>query len=193
MSQQIWLAIFVGGASSRMGGEPKGLLSTTSDGVEETIVHRVLRLATALDLYPVFVGAAEPYALRFPHIRVIADDPQGVGPLGGLSGVLKAAGDAQVLCVACDMPYVSGALLLRLTISAMEAAVLASRSPDGRWDPLCARYDPARVLPVLETALTQGVRSFQRLYAILPVTELVIDEAERAQLYDWDTPEDIGR
>ena len=193
MTQQTWLAIFVGGASSRMGGEPKGLLNTESEGVEESIVHRHLRHASALDLYPVFVGAAEPYALQFTDIRVIADDPEGVGPLGGLSGVLKAAGDAQVLALACDMPYVTTTLLSRLITSASHAAVLATRSLEGRWDPLCARYDPARVLPVLQTALSQGVHSFQRLYGLLPVTELELAEAERAQLHDWDTPEDIVR
>lgn len=184
------LGIFVGGASSRMGGTPKGLLAVDDTG--ETIVARLLGLARELGLEPLFVGQAEPYAQRWPDVRCIADDPAGVGPLGGLSGLLTAAGDEPVIVLACDMPFVSPALLARLQTSAPEASVLASKT-DGRWDPLCARYDPKQVRPVLDRALASGVRSFQRLFTDLTVTELVLDASERAELADWDTPEDVGR
>lgn len=184
------LGIFVGGASSRMGGTPKGLLAVDDTG--ETIVARLLGLAHGLGLEPLFVGHAGPYLQRWPEVRCVADDPPGVGPLGGLSGLLTAAGDEPVVVVACDMPFVSRALLARLQTSEPEASVLASKT-DGRWDPLCARYDPNPVRPVLERALASGVRSFQRLFADLTVTELVLDARERAELADWDTPEDVGR
>jgi len=184
------LGIFVGGASSRMGGTPKGLLAVDDTG--ETIVARLLGLSHELGLEPLFVGHAGPYAQRWPEVRCVADDPSGVGPLGGLSGLLSAAGDEPVLVVACDMPYVSRALLERLRTSQPEALVLASKS-EGRWDPLCARYDPRHVRPALARALDLGVRSFQRLFADLTATELALDERERAELLDWDAPEDVGR
>ncbi len=184
------VGIFVGGASSRMGGAPKGLLAVDETG--ETIVARMLRLAHELGLEPVFVGAAEPYSELWASVRCVADLPASVGPLGGLSGLLAAAGDAPLLAVACDMPFVSRSLLERLARSEPEAWVLASKT-DGRWDPLCARYDPKHVRPVLDQALASGVRSFQRLFANLTVTELVLDDRERAELVDWDAPEDVGR
>jgi molybdenum cofactor guanylyltransferase len=191
---ETWLAIFVGGASSRMGGKPKGLLvADDARTPRESIVARLIRLAAELNLTPVFVGTAEPYALHWPQVRVIGDEPTGIGPLGGLSGVLAAAGQARVLAVACDMPQVTSALLQRLLNTAPAAPVLASKNQDGRWDPLCARYDPHTVRPRLQMALAQGVRSFQRLFESLPVTELELDAQERVQLVDWDTPEDIPR
>ena len=189
--EQTWLAIFVGGASSRMGGAPKGLIPIAKTG--ESIVDRQLRLATELGLWPVFVGAAEPYALRWPNVRVIEDLPKGIGPLGGLSGVLHAAGDARVIALACDMPHVSAALLARLNTAEPDACLLAARSTDGRWDPLCARYDGVPLLPHVQTAIAVGIRSFQGLFARLTVSELVLDEDERQQLVDWDTPEDVTR
>ncbi len=192
MDDAAWLAIFVGGASSRMGGRPKGLLPVAVASTE-TIVARLLRCADELALQPVFVGAALPYALRCPHVRVVADAPAGVGPLGGLSGVLAAAGAARVIAVACDMPYVTSGLLQRLQTSEPAAAVLASKNADGRWDPLCARYDPPLVTPLLTQALQAGVRSFQGLFATLAPTELTLSAEERAQLVDWDTPQDMSR
>ncbi len=197
-----WLAIFVGGASSRMGGQPKGLLMTQETlGTQNDLAHaqpvpivaRLLGLAGTLNLTPVFVGKADPYSLRFPDVPVIADDPTDIGPLGGLSGVLKAAGTSRVIAVACDMPQVTSELLHRLQATEPEASVLASKNDQGRWDPLCARYDPISVRPLLTQALHAGVRSFQRLFATLTVTELLLSAEERVQLIDWDTPEDISR
>lgn len=191
MTATTLLGIFVGGASSRMGGMPKGLLPVSEGG--EPIVARLLCLATELSIEAVFVGEASPYAMRWPAVRCIADRPAGTGPLGGLAGVLCAAGDAPVLAVACDMPYVSAALLQRLLTQAPSAMVLASRTRDGCWDPLCARYEARLVAPRLARALGSGVRSFQRFFETLPMAELELDDAERGQLVDWDAPDDVSR
>ena len=50
----------------------------------------------------VLVGAAEPYGAL--GLRAIADEPAGIGPLGGLGGLLSHAGSGQVLALACDLP-----------------------------------------------------------------------------------------
>lgn len=63
----------------------------------------------------------------------------------------------------------------------------------GKWEPLCARYDPTVVAPVLAIALDAGARSFQELFSELSVVELALTEYERSDLCDWDTPEDIER
>jgi len=186
----IWLAIFVGGKSTRMGGRPKGLIPIDVAGT--SIVAHQIDLATRLLLPVVLVGDADPYSLRFPELRVIADAPAGIGPLGGLSGLLRARGTGSVIALACDMPHLTISLLARLLHEAPEAAVLASRDAAGRWDPLCARYDASAALPVLADALADGVRSFQGLFARLAPTEFVLSALERTQLVDWDTPTDLG-
>jgi molybdopterin-guanine dinucleotide biosynthesis protein A len=70
--------------------------------------------------------------------------------------------------------------------------VLAPRSEAGFWEPLCARYRADEVLPICISALAEGVRSFQQLFARLPVSELPLSSAERANLKDWDQPEDMS-
>jgi molybdopterin-guanine dinucleotide biosynthesis protein A len=47
------------------------------------------------------------------------------------------------------------------------------------------------VAPLLASALAEGERSFQGLFRRLTIRELIVNELERAQLRDWDTPEDM--
>jgi molybdenum cofactor guanylyltransferase len=172
-----------------MGGAPKGLLPVDEGG--EPIVVRLARLAAELGMEPVLVGRADAYRAALPGLRCLADAPEGIGPLGGLGGLLEAAAGDCVLAVACDMPRVSRALLTRLS-APCAADVLAPQS-DGKWEPLCAAYDAAAVLPALRVAISGGVRSFQALFATLNVAELVLDAHERRELVDWDRPEDMVR
>jgi molybdenum cofactor guanylyltransferase len=185
------IGIFVGGRSKRMGGQPKGLLPAPDSG--EPLVVRSCRLARAAGLDPCLVGAAQAYAPLLPELEIVADAPAGIGPLGGLLGLLRSAGEAPVLTLACDMPHVTQALLARLAEADARGDVLAARGQKGLWEPLCARYETARVRAPLERAIAAGVRSFQRLFAQLELEELPLSAEELACLTDWDRPEDIAR
>jgi molybdopterin-guanine dinucleotide biosynthesis protein A len=182
------MGIFVGGASSRMGGTPKGLLPARDTG--EPLVVRLARLGNELGFEPVLVGKADAYLSTEPTLRTIADEPPGVGPLGGLQGLLRAAQNRPVIAVACDMPAISKALLTKLARTSPSATVLAPKR-DGRWEPLCARYSPFATLPLLGAALARGVRSFQQLFEAMDVEQLKLSHAEEAALVDWDSPEDV--
>ena len=91
------------------------------------------------------------------------------------------------------MPYVSVEVLTRVLECPTSAAVLAARrGPHAPWEPMLARYDAARLVDVLDTAILEGRRSFQQLFASIDVDPLPLDpEIERA-LRDWDTPDDIS-
>jgi molybdopterin-guanine dinucleotide biosynthesis protein A len=185
------VGIFVGGSASRMGGAAKGLLPAPDTG--EALVLRSERLVRELGHLPVLVGAGSAYQAALPSLTQLPDQPQGVGPLGGLSALLRHAGEAPAIALACDMPHISAALLARISAYPSDAVVVAARGQAGFWEPLCARYDSPRVLPALAQALDEGVRSFQALLRRLPVAELLLSEDERRALTDWDAPEDIGR
>lgn len=185
------VGIFVGGAASRMGGAAKGLLPAPDTG--EALVLRSQRLARELGYVPVLVGASAAYGAALPALTQLHDEPEGVGPLGGLGALMRFAGEQPVIALACDMPRVSAALLARLAAHDEAAEVVAARGEAGFWEPLCARYDSPRVLPVLREALAEGVRSFQGLLRRVRVSELVLGDDERRELSDWDTPEDVER
>lgn len=174
--------LFVGGRAARMGGIAKGLLEVEG----EPIVVRLCRVAREAGLEPVWVGLHDDaYRDALPELRALDDAPGGIGPLGGLAGLLT---EGSAIALACDMPFVSAALLRRLRDEQPDAAVLAPRF-DGRWEPLCARYD-ARVRGPLVQAIAAGMRSFQPFLTGLPAQELVLPS--RDELRDWDTPSDVG-
>jgi molybdopterin-guanine dinucleotide biosynthesis protein A len=184
------LGIFVGGQSRRMGGAPKGLLLAPGSG--ESLIARLARVGRDAGLEPILVGSAELGELGASLPRISDREPR-VGPLSGLASLLERAGSRRCIVVACDMPRVSAALLARLQHESPDAAVLAPRDvATGKWEPLCARYDPTVVAPVLASAIKAGARSFQELFRELSVVELALSESERDDLQDWDTPEDIG-
>jgi molybdopterin-guanine dinucleotide biosynthesis protein A len=178
------LGILVGGAGRRMGGAAKGLLRAP-DG--RTIVERWRALAGELGLPAVLAGEAGAYAGL--GLDAVADARPGAGPLSGLVGLLRARDDAQLVAVACDMPLVTAPLLARLAFSPSRAAVLAPFR-DGRFEPLFARYERARVLPLAEAQLQTGDLSLQRLLRAASAEAFALDDGEWPLLADWDEPAD---
>lgn len=182
------VGIFVGGAARRMGGIAKGLLAAP-DGTG-SLVARSAAVARSLGLEVVLVGAHPAYAgLGLP---VVADAEVGAGPLGGLVALLAHAGARPVIALACDLPFVERSLLERLASEVTEAAVLAPRRAE-RWEPLAARYDAARVLPIARAHLARRELSLQRLLDAAGADALSLDDAGERSLADWDSPEDVAR
>jgi molybdopterin-guanine dinucleotide biosynthesis protein A len=180
------LGVLAGGRGRRMGGRDKARLPAPDSG--EPLIERVLRLGQEVGLACVVVGGRPP-----DGALLVRDDPAGIGPIGGLCALLAHAGERPALALACDLPYVTAAVLARLARTPCSAAVLAPRDPEtGKWQPLFARYDSARVLPLLRDAIGDGVRSFQTFLRSLEVNELTLSEAERASLCDWDEPADLA-
>jgi molybdopterin-guanine dinucleotide biosynthesis protein A len=186
--QRSFAGIFVGGRSTRMGGRPKGLLEVGG----ETIVARWRRVFEELSVPCVLVGDYEPY--RRIGLPIIGDDPSATGPLAGLIAFLEyltTETDApwNGVVVACDMPYVSSSLVRKL-VAAPSAVVVAPRVDD-LWQPFFARYDAPRALEAARSFASRGERKLQRLLDELGASELALDDDERRELRDWDTPEDV--
>lgn len=184
------VGVFVGGASRRM-GSPKGLLELRG----EPLVLRLVRLARALGPRAsevVLVGERPEYAaLGLPTLRDGGARGQraSVGPLGGLVSLLEHAGPRWALALSCDLPFVSLELLAAL-LDAPDAAVVAPVR-DGRFEPLVARYDAARVLATAWSRLERGERSLQGLLAEVSASPFVWTRPD--ELDDWDTPDDVRR
>jgi molybdopterin-guanine dinucleotide biosynthesis protein A len=187
------IGIFVGGRGTRMGGAVKGLLRAPDTG--EPLIARLSRIA--LEAVPsgrvVLVGDAEPFAaLGFP---VLADDPPGVGPLGGLAALLHE-GDScseNVIALAADLPRVTTRLVTRLATHAPAKLAVAPRL-EGIWNPLFGRYS-ASCAPIVVGLLNRGRRSLKSLLEALgsDAEPLPVSPDEEAALDDWDTPEDVIR
>jgi molybdopterin-guanine dinucleotide biosynthesis protein A len=176
--------IFVGGRARRMGGVAKGLLTAASG---ETLVSRWQRLFGELGMTCVLVGRHDAY--RELDIDSIADDPPGIGPMGGLVALLARAEQGKAIAVACDMPFVSIELLTKLASHPSQAPIVAPRRGT-RWEPLFARYDAPRVIATAREHARTGEHRLQSLLDELGAESLPLDAPELDQLRDWDRPED---
>ena len=141
-------AILAGGAASRFGGAPKGLLTVGGSRILDRVVARVQAVTDAPPPQLLVANAPDASAWR-PDLKTIADARPGFGSLGGIYTAVTAE-PGPVLCVAWDMPFVPEGLLRALVEGAGAGAgagtydvfLPESSGPRG-LEPLCAVYGPA--------------------------------------------------
>ncbi len=180
-------AIFVGGASRRMGGYPKALLRLP-DG--ETLIARTVRVVREAGLSPALVGLVGAPQSSLPgDVPVLADAAIDAGPLGGLVAALESTAGL-VVVVACDLPRLDAASLRLLRDARSAAPIVAARRAD-RWEPLFARYEAARVLPLARKRLARGALALQGLLDAAGAS--ILELGVSAALDDVDTTLEAAR
>lgn len=140
-------AILAGGRATRFGGRDKGALVVGGRSILERQLAELSRITD-----DILVVGAKTGSGRFldPHLqqpsrpvfRVVPDRTPGCGPLGGLDAALAAARDDAVVIVACDMPFLTHALLEHLLHLTVDADAVVPRTERG-YHPLCAAYTRA--------------------------------------------------
>jgi len=139
----------------------------------------------------------EAHAPGMENIRRVPDLRPGRGPLAGMEAGLEAASYPLVFVAAGDMPFVPGDIvefLLGRVAAGVSAAVPMRR---GRRHPLCAAYDQ-RILPVVSSALDEGIGAVRVLLEILDGVEYVDEDLWRFGdpdlfLMNVNSPEDLER
>lgn len=132
-----YTGLILAGGDSRRFGSDKAVY--TVDG--RSMIDRVHAAVSPVVSDMLIAGGTSRSTAAYPPARLVADEPPGVGPLGGLRAGLAAARTPWVLTVACDMPYLTTTALRRLARCCEDAveAVIAVDST-GRLHPLCAVY-----------------------------------------------------
>lgn len=180
--------IFVGGQARRMGGRSKGNLPTP-EGV--TIVQKLRAACEAAGMRVLLIGnaaAREAYAQE--GLLGVDDDRRAEGPLAGLVALLSNATEGRAVALACDMPFVTDALLKRLLDDASEAPALAAKRGD-TWEPFFARYDAKKMLPLALQAAHAGKLGLQSLLDEAGAQPFTMNADEEQALVDWDKPSDV--
>lgn len=125
-------AILAGGRARRFGGVNKGALPLGS----LDIVGRQLQALRNVAGHVFVVGrATDGWSER--GLTVVPDDRPECGPLGGIYTAIRHSPCERTLVVACDLPFLTTALLERLARESADAVV--PRSARG-LEPLCAIY-----------------------------------------------------
>jgi molybdopterin-guanine dinucleotide biosynthesis protein A len=105
---------------------------------DATVLDRQLaRLRGVVDRTIIVAGDAAPFA--WTGLPVIPDLRPGDGALGALRTAVHAAETDRTLVMACDMPFVTEALLRYLVDAGRAADIAIPRTRRG-YEPLCATY-----------------------------------------------------
>lgn len=176
------LGVVLAGGRSRRYGAPKALV--TVGGVP--ILSRVIR-ALGEAAGRVVLVANEPALYAGFELETRPDARPGLGALGGIDTAVRWAaetGAAGALVVACDMPFISGALLRRLAALAAPAGtddpdvvVPESRGPRG-VEPLCAWYG-TRCGAALDAQVLREDRRIIGFWPDVTVRRLTLKEVQR--------------
>jgi molybdopterin-guanine dinucleotide biosynthesis protein A len=181
---ELLLGVFVGGASRRFSGIPKGLLRHPRTA--ETLVERAVRLGRELGAQVVLVGTNDAY--KDLGIDALQDVRAGCGPMGGLGSLLRHAAGREAIALACDMPFVPLELLQRLEAETGGDVVVPRRASG--LEPLCALYR-SPMGPRVEAALAESRFSLQQVLREADRREVVLAREQEHWLDDWDTPSDV--
>ena len=127
-------AVLAGGRSRRLAGRNKAALKIG----DATVLDRQLAsLRGVVDRTIIVAGDAAPFA--WTGLPVIPDLRPGDGALGALRTAVHAAQTDRTLVMACDMPFVTEALLGYLVDAGRAADIAIPRTRRG-YEPLCATY-----------------------------------------------------
>jgi molybdopterin-guanine dinucleotide biosynthesis protein A len=189
----MWTGLVLAGGRGRRMGQDKALLRLD----DRTLLERAIDLVRAAGGEPVVVGPGRP-ELPLPGVRRLDETATGApaaGPLPALRHGLRATGAPLVVALACDLPFLTPALLERLVREAERFDAVVPRA-GGELQVLAAAYRRA-CLPAIEAACAAGEAA---LHAILPrVRTRILEEAElqdcggAALFLNINTPGDLER
>jgi molybdopterin-guanine dinucleotide biosynthesis protein A len=149
-------------------GQNKALMPLSGKPLIVRVLDKLSRLCDEL-----IISANDGALYDHLGIRVVPDAVEGRGALGGIHAGLKAARNAKAIVVACDLPFLSLALLRYMAVAAQGYDVVVPRL--GRYyEPLHTVYDVRCVLPI-ERLLSHGPRRVVHLFDQVRVCEVPED------------------
>ncbi len=152
-------AILAGGKSSRM-GRNKALVEV--DG-KPMIAHVADTIGKHIDNIVVIGSPSEDY--NFLQLPVVADAVESCGPLAGIFTAVQQTSAQYCLVVACDLPFLSEALVKFLSENCRGYDILAFESDSG-VEPLCAIYSK-KCLPAIEAQLKNKRHKVSALFDLV--------------------------
>ena len=195
----IHAGILIGGRSQRM-GKPKALIEYDGATLIERTIATVRPVVDSIALLGTEIDYALPDSCN--SIPILPDAIANIGPLGGLLSLLeRCEPDDAALLLACDMPFLSSELIIRLRD--------CGRDPSSHWDaivpvtsdatnndeskshPCCTLYRPS-CIPAIKQAIDAKKFGLMRVLQQLRVNDLTLTPTEARWVTNWNTPADIS-
>lgn len=182
--------ILIGGASRRMGSD-KAQLELGG----RTFIERIAASLSSIAETVRSVGSREDSKSGLINVP---DVHSCWGALGGLHAALTACNTPWAAVVACDLPFVTSELFLRLTALRENFDAVVPVQSDGRPQPLCALYRCEVCLPQAAKLIDKGERRPRALLAAVNtrwVAPNELDDLAGAENFfsNINTPDDYRR
>jgi molybdopterin-guanine dinucleotide biosynthesis protein A len=186
-------AVLVGGQSRRM-GQDKALLSFR--GMRPLVADLVAGLGAVCAEVILVGGEGRRFEGLLTAARWVPDARPGLGPVAGLLTALLATGHDRCLVVACDMPFISAALIEAMAREPLQGDALVYRH-EGGFEPLLGVYS-RQCAPRISGMLDRGELRAMALIEHLRVQELpaaIIErlDPERTAATNLNTPDAWAR
>lgn len=189
--------VIAGGDSSRF-GQDKGLVKL---GKKPLVLHLVDRLLDVVDEVIVVVNSdlqARSFAEGIQHkARILADDADVQTPLAGALAGFDSIHSDYALLLACDMPFVSPAVLSLLLDICVDRSAAIPKWPNGNIEPLHAAYHVEKATDAAAKALNQGKLDMRSMIAemkgIRYISTLVLQQLDPKlrSFFNINTPADL--
>ena len=182
-------AVFVGGQSKRM-GEPK--FSLAYNGISGTEMASDI-LNKFCD--KVFLSSRADLDMSsltdIKNAERINDEHIQLGPVGGLATLMGRFPDKAWMITACDMPFIKAEdfeVIFQQRDPLRYGTCYVQKGRLG-YEPMCAIYEPKFIVPLYE-AMSRRDLSLSRIIDELPFKEVKINEQDRSNFMNINTPED---
>jgi molybdenum cofactor guanylyltransferase len=172
--------VLAGGRSRRMKADKAGL----DVGGRTLLEHVLAQVTPVVDEVLVAVSPGQDLpiapkaALKNTAVRVVQDEVEGLGPLGGILAGLKAARNEACLVVACDIPEIDVPLLEALARTTCGSEITVPVGPSRLYEPLFALYKRP-VIAEIEALLASGERSILPLFDRCRTVVIELEDAGR--------------
>jgi molybdopterin-guanine dinucleotide biosynthesis protein A len=181
--------VMAGGDSRRMGQDKANLL----------LDKRTLLQSVVATLQPLFAEVIVSVRQPRPEIDLtqVCDDPAHSGPLAGLAAALEHASTPWVFAVACDMPFITAAVIEHLALQRGDYQAVVPMV-DGHPQPLASFYAKSCLGEVRACLSGNGRHSFRALLDKIRVCyvneeQMLAVDPQLHSFFDLDTPQDVAQ
>jgi molybdopterin-guanine dinucleotide biosynthesis protein A len=160
--------------------------------------ERTLLQSVAATLQPLFPEVMVSVRQPRPEIDLpqVCDDPAHSGPLAGLAAVLERANTPWIFIVACDMPFITPAVIEYLALQRADFQAVVPMA-GGHPQPLAALYAKSCLEEVRACLHGNGKHSFRALLDRMRVcyvneAQMQAVDPQLRSFFDLDTPQDFA-
>lgn len=155
---ELTAAVLAGGNFLRM-GQDKAFIRWKG----QRLIEYQVELLRRLNPVEVWISGRTGVNYGIADTRVVFDEVEDCGPMGGLFSLLRKVRTSRVLVLAVDMPHMEIDVLQSICAACDSDCGMVPLGDDG-WEPLAAIY-PVAMLPLLESRLKEGEFCLQSLVA----------------------------